>query len=58
LRTDYRPQIAAYWKAITEMTKQLVRAGMYSTAMGQLILYDEKELANEWERLSSRVRRE
>ena len=67
LRGDYRPQIAAYWKAVTEMTKQQVGAGIFSTATGQLIIYDQTELANEWERLrnvavieamlSSRVRR-
>jgi ATP-dependent exoDNAse (exonuclease V) beta subunit len=51
LRVSYRPQISAYWKAVTEMTKQPVRAGIYSTAIGQLIVYDEKELATEWERL-------
>ena len=51
LRISYRPQISAYWKAVTEMTKQPVRAGIYSTAIGQLIVYNEKDLANEWERL-------
>ncbi len=53
LRISYRPQISAYWKAVTEMTKQPVRAGIYSTATGQLIIYDQTELANEWERLRS-----
>jgi ATP-dependent exoDNAse (exonuclease V) beta subunit len=67
LRVNYRPQIAAYWKAVTEMTKRSVSAGILSTATGQLIIYDQTELANEWERLrnaavieamlSSRVRR-
>ena len=51
LRLCYRPQIAAYWKAIAQMTKQPVRAAIYSTSMGQLLMYDEKELADEWERL-------
>jgi hypothetical protein len=51
LRKDYRPQIAAYWKAVTEMTKQQVGAGIFSTATGQMIIYDQTELANEWERL-------
>jgi ATP-dependent exoDNAse (exonuclease V) beta subunit len=50
LRVSYRPQICAYWKAISEMTKQPVSAGIYSTATGQLVVYDEKELADEWER--------
>ena len=51
LRVCYRPQIAAYWKAIAQMTKQAVRATIYSTSTGQLLTYDEKELADEWERL-------
>ena len=51
LRTSYRPQIAAYWKAIAQMAKQPVRAAIYSTSTGQLLIYDEKELADEWERL-------
>jgi ATP-dependent exoDNAse (exonuclease V) beta subunit len=51
LRAEYRPQIAAYWKAVTEMTKRPVNAGIYSTATGKLIVYSENELAEEWERL-------
>jgi ATP-dependent exoDNAse (exonuclease V) beta subunit len=51
LRLCYRPQIAAYWKAIAQLTKQPVRAAIYSTSTGQLLMYDEKELADEWERL-------
>jgi ATP-dependent helicase/nuclease subunit A len=51
LRVEYRPQIAAYWKAVTEMTKRPVSAGIYSTATGELIVYSEKQLAEEWERL-------
>jgi hypothetical protein len=50
---SYRPQIAAYWKAVTEMTRQTVAAGIYSTATGKVIAYDEKELATEWERLEN-----
>src|SRR6476646_10616971 len=51
LRVEYRPQIAAYWKAVTEMTKRPVSAGIYSTATGELIVYSENQLAEEWERL-------
>ncbi len=51
LRVAYRPQIAAYWKAVTEMTKRTVSAGIYSTATGELIVYNENQLAEEWERL-------
>ena len=67
LRAGYRPQIAAYGKAVTEMTNQQVGAAIFSTATGRLIIYDQTELANEWQRLrdgaaiepvlNSRVRR-
>jgi ATP-dependent helicase/nuclease subunit A len=53
LRAYYRSQIAAYWKAVAEMTKQPVSAGIYSTATGELVVYDDEELADEWERLKS-----
>jgi ATP-dependent exoDNAse (exonuclease V) beta subunit len=53
LRIYYRPQIAAYWKAVAEMTKRPVRAGIYSTSTGQLLVYRENELAAEWERLKN-----
>ena len=51
LRVEYRAQIAAYWKSVTEMTRRPVSAGIYSTATGELIEYSENELATEWERL-------
>ena len=51
LRVEYRPQIAAYWKAVTEMTKRPVSAGIYSTATGELIVYSENQLEEEWDRL-------
>jgi len=51
LRVHYRPQIAAYWKAIAELTNQPVSAAIYSTSTGQLLGYNEKELADDWERL-------
>lgn len=53
LHVAYRPQIAAYCKAVTEMTKQPVGAGIYSTSTGELIVYDEDELAEEWQRLKN-----
>jgi ATP-dependent exoDNAse (exonuclease V) beta subunit len=53
LRISYRPQIAAYWKVLVEMTKQPVSAGIYSTSTGQLLVYSENELAAEWERLKN-----
>jgi hypothetical protein len=33
------------------MTKLPVSAGIYSTSTGRLLIYSEKELAAEWERL-------
>jgi len=51
LRMRYRPQMAAYWKAIQDMTNHSTKAAIYSTAIGRLIVYDPDELAKEWERL-------
>lgn len=47
----YRPQMAAYWKAIQDMTNHSTKAAIYSTATGRLIVYHQEELAKEWERL-------
>ena len=52
LRALYRPQIAAYWKAVAEMTGFTAAAGIYSTSTGQFIEYDSDELAREWEQVS------
>ena len=51
LRAHYRPQLAAYWKAVREMAGAEVAAAIYSTAVGALIRYDADELAEEWARL-------
>jgi ATP-dependent helicase/nuclease subunit A len=53
LRAHYRPQIAAYWKSVTEMTPKAfgVEAGIYSTSTGEFVIYSHDELAAEWERL-------
>ena len=51
LRAHYRPQIAAYWKAIAEITGTQVEAGIYSTSTGELVVYTADELTAEWERL-------
>jgi ATP-dependent exoDNAse (exonuclease V) beta subunit len=51
LRIHYRPQIAAYWMAVAEITKQPVTAAIYLTSTGQVLGYNEKELSEEWERL-------
>ncbi|PYL02572.1 MAG: hypothetical protein DME31_08945, partial [Verrucomicrobia bacterium] len=50
-RESYRPQIAAYWKAVTEITDLEVEAGLFSTALGRLLLYSAEELQKEWRRV-------
>lgn len=51
LREKYRRQLAAYWKAVGEMTSLPVEAALYSTATGALLRYETDELSREWERL-------
>lgn len=51
LRDHYLPQLAAYWKAMSEITKMEVAAAIYSTAAGALVRYETEELAREWKRL-------
>ena len=55
LRAYYRPQIACYWKAVAELTKRPVVAGIYSTATGCFVPYGEKQLQQEWARLKTLV---
>jgi ATP-dependent helicase/nuclease subunit A len=50
-RSRYRPQLAAYWKAVSEITHFDVEAGLFSTALGRLLLYTADELQEEWNRL-------
>jgi ATP-dependent exoDNAse (exonuclease V) beta subunit len=51
LHARYRPQLAAYWKAVSEITKLDVEAAIYSTAAGALVRYKTEELEKEWSRL-------
>jgi ATP-dependent exoDNAse (exonuclease V) beta subunit len=51
LRAHYRPQLAAYWKAVGEISRNNVEAAIYSTAAGALICYHQDELEAEWNRL-------
>ena len=48
LKELYRPQMAAYWQAISSLTSALVSAAIYSTATGELLAYDRDELTREW----------
>src|SRR5881398_920384 len=50
-RSRYRPQLAAYCKAVSEITHFDVEAGLFSTALGRLLLYTADELQEEWNRL-------
>ena len=50
-RDTYRPQLAAYWRAVTEITGLNVQAGLFSTALGHVLLYSAEELHAEWRRL-------
>jgi len=50
-RARYRPQLAAYWKAVGEITCLEVEAGLFSTALGRLLAYSPEELQTEWRRL-------
>jgi ATP-dependent exoDNAse (exonuclease V) beta subunit len=50
-RETYRPQLAAYWKAVSEITGLHVQAGLFSTALGSVLLYSSEELQMEWRRL-------
>ncbi|HMF46986.1 MAG TPA: UvrD-helicase domain-containing protein [Candidatus Udaeobacter sp.] len=51
LRETYRAQLAAYWKAVTEITGLNAQAGLFSTALGHVLPYSAAELQREWRRL-------
>ena len=51
LRDLYRPQMAAYWQAISSLTNARVTAAIYSTATGRLVTYEADDLKTEWQRL-------
>ena len=51
LRVTYRPQLAAYCQAVERTTGHKVRAAIYSTATGEFVRYESREVAAEWARL-------
>jgi len=53
LRAHYLPQLSAYWRAATAMLKAPVIAGIYSTATGQWLPYEEAELQAAWAKISA-----
>jgi hypothetical protein len=48
LRKRYLSQLAAYWKAIGQITGFEISAAIYSTAAGELIRYETGELERAW----------
>jgi ATP-dependent exoDNAse (exonuclease V) beta subunit len=53
LRKHYEPQLAAYWKAVGEITGLHVQAAIYSTSTGKLLTYNVAELSKQWTRLAA-----
>lgn len=51
LQQRYRSQIAAYWKAVGEITRYEVDAAIFATATGEFIPYSANELEAEWTHL-------
>jgi ATP-dependent helicase/nuclease subunit A len=51
LRDRYRSQIAAYWKAVREITNFEVEAGIFATVTGTFARYESDQLEAEWDRL-------
>lgn len=51
LRALYRPQLSAYWRAISATTGLSVEAALYATATGNFLPYETAELEDEWQRL-------
>ena len=52
LRRRYLSQLAAYWKAVGEITGFEITTAIYSTAAGELIRYPSGELEKEWTRIA------
>ncbi|MDQ6656527.1 MAG: UvrD-helicase domain-containing protein [Verrucomicrobiota bacterium] len=52
LQARYRSQLAAYWKAVTQITGYELEVGLFSTALGEFLMYDPEALAAEWARLT------
>lgn len=52
LKDHYRPQLAAYWRALSDMTGQPVRAALYSTTCGEWLAYESDELRESWAKIA------
>lgn len=53
LRAHYLPQLSAYWRAASAMLGAPVSAGIYSTATGEWLPYEEAELRGAWAKISA-----
>jgi hypothetical protein len=51
LRERYRPLLAAYWKAVSEMLNAPVSTALYATASGAWLPYTEQRLAETWRKI-------
>jgi len=52
LHAHYAPQLAAYWRAIGDITSMRVEAALYATSTGTWLPYDERVLRETWTRIS------
>ncbi len=48
LHEHYRPQLAAYWQAVSQMLGAPVSAGLYSTATARWLPYETEALVAAW----------
>jgi ATP-dependent exoDNAse (exonuclease V) beta subunit len=51
LSAHYEPQLAAYWKAVSEMLNAPVVTALYATASGAWLPYAEERLAETWRKI-------
>jgi ATP-dependent exoDNAse (exonuclease V) beta subunit len=51
LSAHYEPQLAAYWKAVSEMLNAPVSTALYATASGAWLPYTEQRLAETWRKI-------
>ncbi len=53
LHDHYRPQLSAYWRAVSQMLGAPVSAGLYSTAFARWLPYESDALAAAWSSLEN-----
>jgi ATP-dependent exoDNAse (exonuclease V) beta subunit len=52
LHTKYAPQLAAYWRTLSDITGAKVEAALYATVSGAWLPYDQALLADTWASIS------